>query len=65
MLFLVHVEETLSEQSSEEDERAEQQLDMRKHCAELLDSAAVHLRRAMVACTPTHPDQWSSRCECY
>lgn len=46
-------DDSLSEQSSEDEGRAQQQLDMREHCADLFDRSAVHLRRAMVLYTPT------------
>lgn len=53
------VDDSLSEQSSEEEERAQQQLDIRQHCAELFDRAAVHLRRAMVLYTPTDKEPYT------
>lgn len=58
-LLVDHVDDSLSEQSSEGEERAQQQLDMRKHCTELFDRAAVHLTRAMVLYTPTHREPYT------
>lgn len=47
-LFLVHYVDDSVMESSEEEERLEQQPHMREHCVELINRAAVHLRRAMV-----------------